>query len=520
MKILKTSLLLLFMSMSVALPQNVDVQAQRLYKNAKMSTISQNWGQAADLYKKVIDDYPQSRFNDESQFWLGYCLEKENDKQHEAFDAFQELINRSPKSPWADDAISGQIRLAGQFINQGDESYRAFLTNKLVHDEPKVRHESALALARLGDKASLPMLKEMREREEYLNVVGPLIEDLEARYSEEVEKDIEIDEKLMPRSEASAAKNLKNVGKNLHYYSEKRFDQYHNMTRQSNDWWEEELFAFGMWHIVPSDSFDSFISLPPPKQKIWYRIYWKKNDPTPTTPVNEARLEFERRVKYAREHYDYYDGLEGFFYAPWDARGEIYIKYGEPKSRKKDAHREFWYYPDINHIRFMIKPNVTNVFGRAIFLEGRSVSRNRVDAERMRNDFIFTPRFYFSSDQRRSPINDMSIQVERTNTNNRSVQLKYQMPIKELKMKKDKDLYKIEYRQSYIIYDSKMNEILRRENNESLEGPSKTVLINKRFIKQAIHLDLKPGQYTIALQIEDRWSNKIAVKSIDFNVQS
>jgi GWxTD domain-containing protein len=511
-------MLLLILSSSIAQAQSVDITAQRLYKNAKMSTISQDWDQAANLYKKVIDDYPQSRYNDESQFWLGFCLEKEKDKGQEAFDAFEQLVVKSPNSPWADDAISRQIRLAEQFVNQGDESYRKYLSDKLGHDEPQMRHESALALGRLGDKASLPLLKEMREKDEYVKVVTPIINELEIRYSTSAETNVNIDKELQPFGKAQSAKNVKNIGKDLHYYSEKRFDQYHNMTRQSNDWWDDELYSFGMWHIVPSDSFDSFISLPPQKQKVWYNIYWKKNDPTPTSQVNEAQIEFERRVKYARQHYDYYDELEGFFYAPWDARGEIYIKYGEPKSRKKDAYREFWYYPLVNHIRFMIKPNVTNIFGRAIFLEGRSISRNRVDAEKMRNDFIFMPKFHFAPAMK-DAIKDISIRVESMKEDNRLVRLKYQLPIKELKMKKANNLYKVEYRQSYIIYDSHMNEILRQENVESLTDQSKTVLINKMHIKQAIQLDLKPGRYTIALQIEDRWSKKAAVKSIDFNVR-
>lgn len=470
------------------------------------------------MYQKVLNEYPDSRYNDESQFWLGYCLEKQEGSSHEAFEAFQELVNRSPDSPWADDALSRQIQLAEQFVRNGEEKYRQFLKDNLTHDHPKVRHESALALARLGDSISLPLLKEMREEEEYARVVEPLIYDLEER-EEEAGATILVDENLKPERTSRAIAELKSAGKNLHYYSEKRFEQYHNMTRQSNDWWEEELLAFGMWHIVPTDSFETFISLPPGKQKEWYDIYWKKHDPTPTTLKNEARIEFERRVKYAREHFDYYDGLEGFFYAPWDARGEVYIKYGPPKSRKRDAYREFWYYPELNHVRFLIKPKVTNIFGRAIFLDERSVARSRIDGERMRNEYIFTPRFEFKLDKEVEPIKELAVEVKRLSPQNRTVLVRYRLPIDELTVRKADSGYRVEYVQSYVLYDSRMNEVLRRENMEALDDHSRSALTSRKHIQQAFQLDLTPGFYTIALQIEDRWSRKTAVKYIDFEVK-
>lgn len=65
---------------------------------------------------------------------------------------------------------------------------------------------------------------------------------------------------------------------------------------------------------------------------MWLKRFWLARDPTPRTPENERTQEHLRRVHYAQE----------FFSSPgararYDARGEIYIKYGLPSYRYQDG---------------------------------------------------------------------------------------------------------------------------------------------------------------------------------------
>ena len=53
------------------------------------------------------------------------------------------------------------------------------------------------------------------------------------------------------------------------------------------------------------------------------RRFWAARDPKPATAVNERLVEHYRRVMHAREHFS--KGQR-----PWDRRGGIYIRYGEP----------------------------------------------------------------------------------------------------------------------------------------------------------------------------------------------
>ncbi len=56
--------------------------------------------------------------------------------------------------------------------------------------------------------------------------------------------------------------------------------------------------------------------------------FWAKRDQDYTTLVNERLLEHHRRVWYARTYF-------GKQKSPWDARGEVYIRYGEPDHRSR-----------------------------------------------------------------------------------------------------------------------------------------------------------------------------------------
>ncbi|MBM3261950.1 MAG: tetratricopeptide repeat protein [candidate division Zixibacteria bacterium] len=58
------------------------------------------------------------------------------------------------------------------------------------------------------------------------------------------------------------------------------------------------------------------------KKRLWYR-FWASRDPDPATVVNERLVEHYRRVTQARERFS-----RGQF--PWDRRGELYIRYGDP----------------------------------------------------------------------------------------------------------------------------------------------------------------------------------------------
>lgn len=78
-------------------------------------------------------------------------------------------------------------------------------------------------------------------------------------------------------------------------------------------------------HILTSNELDDFDQTAGGGFEPWYERYWKEHDPTPTTPLNEAREEFESRARYANAQFSQLKrmGVD-------TDRGRVAIVYGRP----------------------------------------------------------------------------------------------------------------------------------------------------------------------------------------------
>ncbi len=364
----------------------------------------------------------------------------------------------------------------------------------------------------------------MEDHGEFKDVARSLVDELENTQNREGtlsadDGKVKVDKNLRPAQKSGKRFTLNAKPDRLVFYSEKRYAQYQELTHKIDKWTQDQLLTFALWYILPPESFDEYSSLDENARKEWLRMFWKRNDPTPLTELNEEEIEFENRVEYAREHFSYYDGMKDLYYAPWDARGEIYIKYGKPTLRKHDAYREYWYYADFNRISFFIRPKVTNIFGRAIFLDSRFLRTRRVDPEKLKDEYIFAPSFHFTLDKKITPIRDFQVEIAKNTRGTNNILLHYEIPIKELRIQQENKRFKVEYEQKYVLFDSRMNEIMRREKTQQVQNTSKGILTRQKVIQQTIQLNLKPGNYSLALQIEDKKAKKLAVKMIDFRVK-
>jgi len=97
-------------------------------------------------------------------------------------------------------------------------------------------------------------------------------------------------------------------------------------------------------YIADPGEIEHLRALPPEQQTQGWEEFWKRRDPTPETPRNEAMLEFFRRVHYAEEHFQGYG-------PGWRSdMGRVYIRYGPPdqvESRPATPQTpplEIWYY--------------------------------------------------------------------------------------------------------------------------------------------------------------------------------
>ena len=90
---------------------------------------------------------------------------------------------------------------------------------------------------------------------------------------------------------------------------------------------EEKKWFTDLTLVAPADVLTQYEKASEEDQQELRRRFWAERDPDPTTVVNERLVEHYRRVLFARMHFAQAK-------SPWDRRGDIYIRYGEPDSRQ------------------------------------------------------------------------------------------------------------------------------------------------------------------------------------------
>gem|GEM_PF-1445856 len=98
----------------------------------------------------------------------------------------------------------------------------------------------------------------------------------------------------------------------------------------------EKQTTAGIAALLGEKDFAVYSALPDSQKTQWLRIFWQEHDPTPTTSQNEFQTEHWRRVRYSLYYFSNPLGP-----APWDDRGEVYIRYGEPSERSYRID-EYW----------------------------------------------------------------------------------------------------------------------------------------------------------------------------------
>ena len=91
----------------------------------------------------------------------------------------------------------------------------------------------------------------------------------------------------------------------------------------------EERAHFGDIGLVASEiEMAAFEASPDTLKGAFLQRFWTEKDPDLTTSANERQLEHYRRVWYARRSFS--SGRQ-----PWDRRGDVYVRFGEPDYRSR-----------------------------------------------------------------------------------------------------------------------------------------------------------------------------------------
>jgi hypothetical protein len=339
--------------------------------------------------------------------------------------------------------------------------------------------------------------------------------------------------------------------KSFLWFSSKRYEQYRSMLKKDNSWTREELHDFALWHILDTDIFEEYNALLNEyDKKEWVRKYWKQKDPTPTTEPNELKEEFDRRVLYAKAHFSDYWNFRHFnylpdqylkqdrFHAPWDARGELYIKYGDPDARSIHGWQtEEWIYYRYS-VDFLVKQYMTNIYGNAIgagemtlrihnyanmprayrsydFAGKDDVHIWNVYNSYLQANFIYNNELRYQHDYNADPIEDfeLAIEAQEGQPETRLI-LRYRVPAEEFDLDKVHDRYHIKYNERCVVLDEDFREIKRHETTRVLDN----IIDDDEIIEEEIIMDLPRGDYFIHIRIQDLHSDKLGIYTQKFTV--
>ena len=153
---------------------------------------------------------------------------------------------------------------------------------------------------------------------------------------------------------------------------------------------EEQLCYFDLSLVAAGANLERFRSAPKSEWRELSNRFWAGKDPAPVTAANERRNEHFRRVAFSRASY----GQHAF---PWDVRGEVYVRYGEPDHVSKSADIQFETAPRV----VAVKERLVNQAGDAIF----ALTKSR-DDEML--EYIVTETISYADQDREIQIGPMS----------------------------------------------------------------------------------------------------------------
>ena len=102
---------------------------------------------AAELFRVLVKDHPESEFTDDSLYWMGRCCLRVKDKEPDAVVAFLRVIREHAQSPFLDDAARELMRL-------GDRTAVPELRKRLAKGGDGAEL-TAKALAEFDDEAGI-----------------------------------------------------------------------------------------------------------------------------------------------------------------------------------------------------------------------------------------------------------------------------------------------------------------------------------------------------------------------------
>lgn len=480
-------------------------RSDRFDNEGRLHIKNKEWPEAVDYYRDRLEVTSFAPERADFRFWLAYALEQIPGSEEQAFNAYAHLIEFHEESSWCDDGRIHQVMVARKLVAAGKKRYVDFLLQKLQAPQREVRFHAAFALAPLRHPRALPILVEAAAQPE-VQIVRDAVYALKNYEAIRERSDFE------PSAKANHVQPL----------TVEQTVLIRDRLRKPNSGWNRQTLQLnGLFHIVSAKVLAHYLGLPSKAQRdFWWMQFWKAKDPTPTTPENEAEVEFNRRVDYVFDHFKRDWDMATRGYPPWDARGEVYIRFGPPdESRDAGQSWEEWsYYP--KRLILYVDGKTPNVHGEGVSTAGVTAYLHSVLDEE--NEYPVRLSGQQPEFQYRYPITPklhaMEIHKEAMGQSGQFLDLRFQFvfPADKLRLIQLSNRRRGQYLLRWVVMDEQYNDVARGQVGREvlLEGD----VLESASVEVIQEARLSSGRYVLAVHLEDQKSTQFGIFKEMFRV--
>jgi len=110
-----------------------------LYNEAKTLLFDEKYEEARRIFMDLAVRFAQSTYVDDALFWAAWSQEHLRGQSEQAFQAYQEFLNRYADSPFVTHARASMVKLAGELFREGMEQYKQYIEDAQDNPEEDIR---------------------------------------------------------------------------------------------------------------------------------------------------------------------------------------------------------------------------------------------------------------------------------------------------------------------------------------------------------------------------------------------
>ncbi len=135
--------------------------AATMYMDARDHLVEERFDQALQLFRRIVNDHPDSEEADDAQYYVGYTLELMG-RREQAIRAYDLFLRNYPESVRVENARSHRLELVGRQPGGGSEILEEVFAGS---GSWELKRDAAMALAREGNFSGTAALEQIMRRE-------------------------------------------------------------------------------------------------------------------------------------------------------------------------------------------------------------------------------------------------------------------------------------------------------------------------------------------------------------------